>query len=275
MRQIPLAATGHYPIRVLAAAGLIYGAASVAHGSGFLAVFVTGLLIGDARAPYKLEIERFHTSLASLAEIAVFIALGLTIDLGSLAEDALWLDGLALAALLIFVARPLAVAPLLAPVRLRLREKLFVAWGGLRGAVPILLAAFAVLGGVDDSQRIYDIVFIVVALSVVVQGSSIPFVAAKLRIPMRLIEHEPLDALAPVTGGMPNLRRYTVTPRARAAGRRISDLPLGENAWITTVIRDGEVEHPGGPYVLEPGDRLLVIAPEETAAALGRLFEGD
>jgi cell volume regulation protein A len=274
MRRVPLPTSGHYPIRVLAAAGVVYGAASVAHGSGFLAVFVTALLIGDARAPHKLEIERFHMALASLAEIAVFIGLGLTVDLASLHDELAWVDALALAALLIFVARPLAIAPLLAPLRLRLGEKVFVAWGGLRGAVPILLAAFAVLGGVDGAQRIYGIVFVVVAVSVIVQGSSIPFVAHRLRIPMRHVEHEPLEAIAP-GGGTPNLRRFSVAPRARAVGHRISELPLGENVWITAVVRDGEIDHPGGSYVLESGDRLLVLAPEEAVGVLGRLFEGD
>ena len=111
MRRVSLPNEGLYPLRTLAAAGVIYGAATVAHGSGFLAVFVAGVLIGDIRAPYKAEIERFHTSLASLAEIAVFVALGITIDLTSLGEENIWLDGILLALLLALVARPLVVGP--------------------------------------------------------------------------------------------------------------------------------------------------------------------
>ena len=196
MRHVSLPNEGLYPLRTLAAAGVIYGAAAIAHGSGFLAVFVAGLLIGDERAPYKAEIERFHTSLASIAEIVVFAALGLTIDLTDLGHNALWRDGLLLALLLVFVARPLVVGALLVPARLRLGERLFVIWGGLKGAVPILLAALALLAPVRDANRIYGIVFVVVAFSVVVQGTTIPFVASRLRIPMRVVRPEAWDQAA-------------------------------------------------------------------------------
>jgi cell volume regulation protein A len=105
--------------------------------------------------------------------------------MSELIEDRVWLDGLLLAIILAFVARPLALAPLLLPLRLRMGERLFVAWGGLRGAVPILLASFVILAGVEDSRRLYEIVFVVVAFSVVVQGSSIPFAARRLGVRMR------------------------------------------------------------------------------------------
>jgi potassium/hydrogen antiporter len=184
--RIPLPEAGLYPLRTLAAAGVIYGAASVAHGSGFLAVFVAGIALGDADVPFREEIERFHTSLASLAEVVVFVALGLTIDLTDLVTSSRLLDGLAFAVILALVARPLAVAPLLIPVRMRQNERLFVIWSGLRGAVPILLAAFAVLAAVDEAEHVYDIVFVVVAFSVIVQGTSIPWVARRLDIPLRV-----------------------------------------------------------------------------------------
>jgi potassium/hydrogen antiporter len=179
---------GLYPLRTLAAAGVIYGAASAAHGSGFLAVFVAGVALGDADVPLRDQIERFHTSLASLAEVVVFVALGLTIDVTDLLTSTRLLEGLALAVILALVARPLAVGPLLLPIRMRRNERLFVLWGGLRGAVPILLAAFALLAAVEDARRVYDIVFVVVAFSVIVQGSSIPFVARRLGIRMRTIQ---------------------------------------------------------------------------------------
>jgi potassium/hydrogen antiporter len=178
---------GLYPIRSLAAAGVIYGIASTLHGSGFLSVFVAGIALGDAEVPFRESIERFHTSLASLAEVVVFVALGLTIDVTDLLTSTRVLEGLALAVVLALVARPLAVAPLLVPVRMPRSEKIFVVWAGLRGAVPILLAAFAILGGVDEADRVYEIVFVVVAFSVIVQGSSIPFVARRLGIPIRTV----------------------------------------------------------------------------------------
>jgi cell volume regulation protein A len=186
MRRISLPRAGLYPLRTLAAAGVIYGAASVAHGSGFLAVFVAGLIVGDAHAPFKAAIRQFHASLASLAEIVVFVALGLTIDLGGL--DHLWIDGIVLALVLAFVARPLVAGVLLLPVHLRTGEMVFVMWGGLKGAVPILLASLALLAGAKDAHDIYGIVFVVVAFSVVVQGTTIPIVARRLGVPMGVVE---------------------------------------------------------------------------------------
>jgi potassium/hydrogen antiporter len=177
---------GLYPLRTLAAAGVIYGAASAAHGSGFLAVFVAGVALGDADVPLRETIERFHVSLASLAEVVVFVALGLTVDLTDILTSTRLLEGLALAVILALVVRPLTIGALLLPVRMRRNERIFVIWSGLRGAVPILLAAFALLAAVDDAQRVYDIVFVVVAFSVIVQGSSIPWVARRLDIPLRV-----------------------------------------------------------------------------------------
>lgn len=192
LRRVSLPSSGLHTIRTLALAGLVYGAATVAHGSGFLAVFIAGLLVGDLEAPFKSEIETFQDGLSTLAEIVVFVALGLTIDLGAVGADH-WAEGVALAAFIALVARPLALGPLLAPTTLRRGEILFVMWGGLKGAVPILLAAFAVARHVPDAHRIYDIVFVVVLVSVVVQGSSISWAARRLGIEMR----EPRPAPTP------------------------------------------------------------------------------
>ena len=184
-RRIELPNPALTPLLTLAAAGVIYGVAAVAHGSGFLAVFVAGVLVGGVELPLKRDVERFHTSLASLAEIVVFVALGLTVNNVSLGDSTVWLDALLLSALLAFVARPLVVAPLLWPAKLRRGERLFVMWSGLKGAVPILLAAFALLEHVDGAERIYGIVFVLVTFSVLVQGATIPYVARRLGIPMR------------------------------------------------------------------------------------------
>lgn len=190
IERVSLPNAALYPLRTLAIAGVIYGVAGVAHGSGFIAVFVAGLLLAGADAKHRREIERFHTSLASLAEIVVFVALGLTIDLGSLDGRLVWADGILLAAVLALVARPLACGPLLLASRLRHGERVFVLWGGLKGAVPILLAAFAVIGGVADADRLYGLVFVVVLCSVVVQGTSLPLIAGRLGVRMRIREQE-------------------------------------------------------------------------------------
>ena len=173
-----------YPLLTLACAATIYGGTSLAHGSGFLAVFIAGLIAGGADFTAKRATERFHAALASLAEIVVFVALGLTVDLADLDSFRIGGYGLLLAVFLGFAARPAVILTLLAPAHLRWGERLFVAWAGLKGAVPILLAAFALLENVDEAKRIYLIVFVVVIFSVVVQGSLVPAVAARLGVRM-------------------------------------------------------------------------------------------
>ena len=179
LRRIALPSSGLYTLRTLALAGVVYGAAAVAHGSGFVAVFVAGLVAGDVDAPFKQEVVVFEEALAALAEIVVFVALGLTIDLSSVTA-ARWGEGLAIAAFLALAARPLVAGALLAPVRLTAGERLLVIWGGLKGAVPILLAAFALGAHVSDAQRIYETVFVVVLASVVVQGGTVLSAAERL-----------------------------------------------------------------------------------------------
>jgi cell volume regulation protein A len=170
LRHVRLGTVG-----LLALAACVYAVAALADGSGFLAVFVTGVLVGDISSPPAVE------RVVTAAEIVVFVALGLTISLGALtlAHAA---EGLALAAFSAVVARPIALAPLLAPTALQPREAVFVVWAGLKGAVPILLAAFALAKHVPDAHRIYDIVFVVVLVSVLVQGGSIATAARRLGI---------------------------------------------------------------------------------------------
>jgi len=271
MRDLMLPDSALYPLLTLSAAGIVYGLASVLHGSGFLAVFVTGVLIADLRAPYKAEIEHFHKALASLGEIVVFVALGLTIDLGSLDLRSVWLDGLAVAVLLTFVARPLVVAALLARARLTRGEKVFIAWAGMRGAVPILLAAFTLLEGVDHANRIYGIVFVVVMFSVVVQGSLVPTVAGRVGLRMRQIHQEPWDLSVRLRDEPQEVGRYVVAAGSPADGVALRDLVLGERAWISLIMRDGAARQARGDSVLRAGDEVLVLG---TSAHAQAVFEG-
>ena len=188
--RLPLRDESLGPLRTLAFAGLVFGVASYAHGSGFLAAYIAGVLVGDASFQGKRAVARFHTSLASLAEIVVFVALGLTIHLGDVFHGGVWSDALVLAVLGIFVIRPLALAPLLAPIDLTSGERRFILWGGLKGAVPILLASFALLGEVYQAEQIYLIVFVVVAISVTLQAATIPSAARRLRVPMLELREE-------------------------------------------------------------------------------------
>ncbi len=271
MRDLTLPDSALYPLLTLSAAGIVYGLASVLHGSGFLAVFVTGVLIADLRAPYKAEIEHFHKALASLGEIVVFVALGLTIDLGSLDLRSVWLDGLAVAVLLTFVARPLVVAALLARARLTRGEKVFIAWAGMRGAVPILLAAFTLLEGVDHANRIYGIVFVVVMFSVVVQGSLVPTVAGRVGLQMRQIHQEPWDLSVRLRDEPQEVGRYVIATGSPADGVALRDLDLGERAWISLIMRDGAARQARGDSVLRAGDEVLVLG---TSAHAQAVFEG-
>jgi cell volume regulation protein A len=193
MRRVSLPSSGLYTVRTLAGAGIIYGVATVAHGSGFLAVFVAGLIVGDVRAPFKAEIDLFQEALSSVAEIVVFVALGLTVSISSLGASR-WAEGAAIAAFLAFVARPVVAGVLLIPVRLDVGERLFVLWSGLKGAVPILLASFALGRHVDQAERLYELVFVVVLASVVVQGGSVPLAARRFGIEMRRVAPTPRGA---------------------------------------------------------------------------------
>jgi cell volume regulation protein A len=173
-----------YPLLALAGAGVTYGLAAVLHGSGFLAVFVAGLIVSTAPSQLLAPVQHIGEVLASLGEIIVFVALGLTVDLGSLGFRSVIVDGVLIAVSLTFVARPVAVAVLLAGADLSRGERVFVAWAGMRGAVPILLAAVATVAGVGHAARIYGTVFVVVMFSVLVQGTLIEPVARRCGLEM-------------------------------------------------------------------------------------------
>lgn len=262
MRRVPLPSEGLYALRVLFGALVIYGLATVAHGSGFLAVFAAGILLGDERAPYKREIQRFHTSLSSLAEIVAFTMLGLKINLHELDDGGAWWIGLILAVALALVIRPLFVGLLLWPVRLGRNERVFVLWTGLKGAVPILLGTFILRAGLPDARRAFEIIFVVVAFSVIVQGGLVPTLARRLRIPLRLIEPEPWSLGVRFQEEPEGLHRYTVNPGARADGMAVDDLPGGEEVWVSIVIRDGRLVGVRPDTRLRAGDEVLVLATD-------------
>jgi cell volume regulation protein A len=147
-------------------------------------------------------------------------------------------------------------------------------WGGLKGAVPILLAAFALLAPVRDAHRIYGIVFVVVAFSVIVQGTTIPALASRLRIPMRVVDPEPWDLSIRLRREPQGVQRYVVARGSRAVGEALRDLPLGEHAWVSLVVRGDEPRQARGSHVFEPGDEVVLLSDDSHAAALRRLFEG-
>ncbi len=275
MRHVPLPEEGLYPLRTLACALALFGVATLAHGSGFLAVFVAGILIGDARAPYKREIEHFHSGLSSLAEIVAFVALGLTVDLGVLAQPDVWVPGVALALVLALVIRPVVVGPLLAGSGLKRNEKQFLMFAGLKGAVPLLLGSFILSEHIADAERLYGMVVIVVVLSVVGQGSLVPTVARLLRVPMREVEPEPWSLGVRLRDEPNGVHRLTVARGSAADGSRISDLTvLPEGAWVSFVVRRGQLVPVSAETVLEAADEALVLGDPSVGAELRAVFEG-
>jgi potassium/hydrogen antiporter len=185
MAHVSLPNDALYPVQSIAFACAIYGVAAVAHGSGFFAVFLAGILVGDVAAPHRDEIKGFTAALSTLSEIVAFTVLGLTISLRHVGSSGQVWTGLAIAAVLILLARPLLVGLVLAPIRLRRGERVFVLWAGLKGAVPILLGTFVLAQRAAGADRIYGVIFVVVLVSVVVQGGLVPTVARWAQIPMR------------------------------------------------------------------------------------------
>lgn len=275
IRAVPLPSEGLYPLRTAACALILFGAATLAHGSGFLAVFVAGVLLGDTRAPYKREIERFHSALASLGEIVAFVVLGLTVDLAELVRADVLIPGLVIGAVLTVVVRPLFVGLCLIPARLKTNERNFVLFAGLKGAVPILLGSFLLAAHVPDAERLYGIVVVVVIFSVLVQGSLVPAVAQWLHLPMHTTPPEPWALGVRLADEPDGARHLTVTKGALADGRRIGDLTmLPKGAWISLVVRDRRLLPVRDDSRLRAGDQVLIIADAGLHSTLTAIFTG-
>jgi cell volume regulation protein A len=272
MRRVPLPSEGLYSPRVLAGVLVIFGLAVVARGSGFLAVFVAGIVIGDEPAPYKREIERFHSSLASLAEIVAFVLLGLTMRLSALGSAGTWSAGLAIAALLAFVIRPVLGGLVSLPVRLTRRERVFFLWTGLKGAVPILLGMMIAGSGIPGAVMAYQVIFVIVGFSVTVQGGLVPTLAHRLGIPLRTVEPEPWSLGVRFSEEPEGLHRYRVVAGSAADGSAVSELPFGEDVWVSLIVRDGNLVTAAADMTLRAGDDVLVLAEPDEAPALDRLF---
>jgi cell volume regulation protein A len=263
MRQVPMPNEALYPLRTLAFGLLVYGVTTLCHGSGFLAVFLAGILVGDVRAPYKREIERFSSAMSSLSEIVAFAVLGLSIPIGrAFGHGWAWTE-LGMAAVLILVARPVFVGLVLTPIRLRRGERAFVLWSGLKGAVPILLGTYVLAEGGHRADETYAVIFVVVLASVVVQGGLVPTLARLWRVPMRLVEPEPWALGMRFRDEPEGLHRFVVGAGSTADGATIGDLPLDEDVWISMVSRGGRLVQVRGTTVLRAGDEVLALASDD------------
>ncbi|WP_191601038.1 potassium/proton antiporter [Marinomonas algicola] len=258
INKITLQAPGLYPVMVAACGLLSFGVAATLGGSGFLAIFISGVIIGNGRFVYQRATFLFHDGLAWLCQISMFVMLGLLVTPSSLIH--VWKEGLLIALVLVFVARPLAVAPLLSLFGFNKREIGLVAWVGLRGSVPIILAIFPLLFGLPEAPLLFNVVFFVVLISATLQGSTLPWMARKLG----LIEAPPatpsvtleMAALAEVDA---DIVRYTLGENSKVSNLTVFQLALPEGAVVAMIVRQDDVFPPRGSTKLLPEDHLFIV----------------
>ncbi|MQA06234.1 MAG: potassium/proton antiporter [Streptosporangiales bacterium] len=267
VRRMALPATGLYPLTVLGLTVGVYGVAVLLHASGFVAVYLAGVVLGNARLPHGPATRSFAENMGWLAQIGLFVMLGIT----AFPER---LPGAILPALLVgvglLVARPLAVFASLLPFRRPWREHTFLSWAGLRGAVPIVLATIPVTSGVAGSDRLFDVVFVLVVVFTVLQAPTLPWVATKLGVASRA---EPVDLevdAAPLEDMRADLLQLSIPPGSKLAGIEVFELRLPNGAAVTLVVRDGAGFVPRQDTILRHGDELLVVATNEAREATER-----
>ncbi|MFG6177242.1 potassium/proton antiporter [Halomonas sp. THAF12] len=267
-------APGLYSLLALALGFCVFGLTSALGGSGFLAIYLTGLMIGNRPGRHLNFILPVHDGLAWLSQIGLFLVLGLLVTPSEMMAYALPAAVVALA--LIFVARPLAVLVAIKPFfRFRWREVGFIAWVGLRGAVPIVLAIFPVIGGVENASLYFNVAFAVVLLSLLIQGGSLPWMARRLRVEI------PPSVTPSRRGplGIQSADDYEMLVY-RVESADLEDVPIRllrfpSGALIASLFRDGVMLHPKGSTRLCRGDTVCVIGREDDLPALNRLFNGD
>jgi len=271
INRLRLEYEGLYPVLGVAVVLLVYGVAAGLGGSGFLAVYVAGMTMSTQQFLHKRSLLRFHDAVAWLMQIVMFLALGLLVFPSQLPDVAG--RALLVTAVLILVARPLAVLLTLTPMRFPLRDAALVSWVGLRGAVPIILATFPLVEGLPQSEVVFNTVFFITIGSVLIQGTTIPLAArlVGVRAPAPPATAH-LAELIPEGAITNDLVEMTLPGTARAAGRQIVDLGLPKGVLIVLISRDDDAIVPQGGTVLEPGDRLLVLVDGGTAEAVRELL---
>lgn len=275
VNRLKLGFEGLYPVLTLSLVLLTYSLTNLIGGSGFLAVYLAGILIGNRNFLHKRSLLRFHDGMAWLMQIAMFLTLGLLVFPSRLLPVVG--PGLLAAAWLLFIARPISVFVCLLFTALDVREKLFIAWVGLRGAVPIVLATFPLLEQVPRAEFLFNIVFFVVLMSVLVQGTSLPLVARWLRLsaPIAPQRIPPLE-YNPVSGLKSELKELTISADSPAVGRPLVDLHLPHDFLVVLIARGSEYLIPSGGTTLAVGDTLLVLSEQEAFAQVrSRILGGD
>jgi len=273
LRNVRLPAIGLYPVLTLAVALLAFGLPTLAGGSGFLSVYLAGIVLASGPMPYRAGVRRVHDALAWTAQIVMFVLLGLLVFPSRL--EVVVPVGIALAALLAFVARPVAVALVLAPLRLRWREVAFVSWVGLRGAVPIILATYPVVRGVPGGEALFHLVFFVVVLNSIVPGATVAVVARWLGLGGTYARPAAASVELVSLRELPGeFLWYQVAGASAVAGQLVRDLDLPEGCLVTLVVRRGGLVVPKGSTQLQAGDEVCVFATPEIRTLLDLLFGG-
>jgi cell volume regulation protein A len=268
-RHLSLPAPGLYPVASVAAAALAYGGATTLHGSGFLAVYITGLMLADAPIPARHTIGLFHEGGAWIAQIALFLMLGLLVAPARLSDSAA--AGIVLT-IVVLAARVLAAGVATLPDRFSGPERVVLGWAGLRGAVPVVLATLPVTAGVAHGDTLFNIVFIVVVLSALIQGSTVERLAKALHVtsptPAR---PRPLADWGTIRRLGAEIVEYPVSPVDGVVGRQVADLDLPEAATVNVIVRGGEAIPPTASVRVKAGDRLHLLVRHEVAGKVAAL----
>jgi potassium/hydrogen antiporter len=266
-----LETVGLYPVASLATAALAFGAADALEGSGFLAAYLAGLVLGSAPVPGKQTVTIFHQGVGWVAQIALFLTLGLLVFPSQL--DDVWLEGTALALVLVLLARPLAAALSTAFDPFSAADRITLGWAGLRGAVPVVLAIFPVIDDVSGSREFFNIVFFAVVISTLLQGTTFEPLARRLGVttsepalPRPLAETGTIRRLGA------EIVEYPVAPDDAIVGQVVRDLGLPRDALLSVIVRGEEAILPRGSTRIEAGDRLHVVVRQEVARQVPRLL---
>ncbi|MEV8595244.1 potassium/proton antiporter [Streptomyces sp. NPDC052013] len=268
LRHVALPASGLYPIAVMAIAVGAYAAGAMAHGSGFLAVYLASMVLGNARLPHWPATRGFAEGLGWIAQIGMFVLLGLLVTPSELGDDIV--PALVIGLVLTMAARPLSVVLCLLPFRVPWREQTLMSWAGLRGAVPIILATIPMVEGVAASRKIFNIVFVLVVVYTLIQGPTLPWLARKLHLGQ---EDEAADLgieSAPLERLRGHLLSVAIPEGSRMHGVEVAELRLPAGSAVTLIVRDGKSFVPLPTTVLRRGDELLVVATDPVRDAAER-----
>ncbi len=271
INRIELGYDGLYPVLVMGMLLLTYGVTDLVRGNPFLAVYVAGIAMRRESFVHKRSLVRFYDGIAWLAQIVMFLTLGLLVFPSQL--PAIAAEGFGVAVFLTLVARPLAVVLLLLPFRMPWREVTLTSWVGLRGAAPIILATFPLVAGITQADRLFAIVFFIVLTSALVQGTSVPWVARRLKL--SLPDTGPaIDPLELISAGEREFLDVRVREGSALAGRRLLELGLPPGALVVVLDRGGHTMVPSGGTELKQGDKLLVMAGRSDLERVRALLAG-